>query len=129
IERLGEHSQIRVLGAMTHFACADDMDLGHAQRQLACFKEFREQAGPQFLYAAANSAALVAMPASHFDWVRPGIMLYGSSPFAHRTAKEFGLRPVMTLESGLMSVRELSAGDTVGYGAAWQASGAARMGV
>jgi alanine racemase len=63
-----------------------------------------------------NSAGILAFPASRADWVRPGIMLYGSSPFTGRLAAELDLRPVMTLRTSLISVRRLRRGDRVGYG-------------
>src|SRR5690606_41150302 len=66
-------------------------------------------------FAAANSAALVAIPEARLDWARPGIMLYGCSPFAHRSAAEIGLKPVMSLQSALIAVRDLKDGDFVGY--------------
>ncbi len=129
VARLRTLPNVRVLGAMTHFACADDPDLTHAQRQLDCLLRWRELAGPGLSYAAANSAALIALPDARLDWVRPGIMLYGSSPFPHISADELGLRPVMHLQSALLATRDLKAGDTVGYGAAWRATGPSRMGV
>ncbi len=129
LARLRTLEHVRVLGVMTHFACADEPDLDHAQRQLDCLLRWREQAGPGLWYAAANSAALVALPDARLDWVRPGIMLYGGSPFPHISADELGLRPVMHLQSALIATRQLVAGDTVGYGAAWRATGPSRMGV
>ena len=68
----------------------------------------------------ANSAAVLAWPESHADWVRPGIMLYGSSPFM--TGDVPGLLPAMTFEAEVIAVREIPAGDSVGYGARWTAS-------
>jgi alanine racemase len=77
----------------------------------------------------ANSAAILRHPETHADWVRPGIMLYGCSPFPGRTGAEEGLRAAMTLESRIIAVQELKAGDTVGYGGAFQAGRAMRIGV
>jgi alanine racemase len=78
----------------------------------------------------ANSATVLRFPEALGDWVRPGIMLYGSSPFpAIKSAAELDLRPVMTLESELIAVRELMAGDTVGYGSSFIAGEAMRVGV
>ena len=68
----------------------------------------------------ANSAAIIAFPDAHYDWVRPGIMLYGISPLADTTASELDLQPVMTLKSRLIAVNHLLQGDPVGYGATWQ---------
>jgi alanine racemase len=80
-------------------------------------------------HCLANSAALLRYPETHGDWARPGIMLYGVSPFAGETGPDIGLRPVMTLESRLIAVRELVPGETVGYGAVYTASSRVRIGV
>ena len=129
LESLRAMPQVKVLGVMTHFACADIEDLEPAQRQLERLLTFRQGTGAGLQFAAANSAALVAIPEARLDWARPGIMLYGCSPFAHRSAAEIGLKPVMSLKSALIAVRDLKAGDFVGYGALWQAKADARMGV
>jgi len=65
----------------------------------------------------------------HADWVRPGIMLYGCSPFSDESAEKLGLKPVMTLSSELIAVRSLSAGDSVGYGCTFTANGPMRIGI
>ena len=111
---------------MTHFADADE------ERGIAAqFARFREMAGGRPLpVTLANSAALLRFPESVGDWVRPGIMLYGASPFpAMKSAVELELMPVMTLESELIAVRRLAPGDEVGYGGAFVASDAMRIGV
>ena len=77
----------------------------------------------------ANSAGLIAWPETRADWVRPGIMLYGISPFADSTGAELGLRPAMTLETRVISVKSLEAGDRVGYGGTWTAARTARIAV
>ena len=64
----------------------------------------------------ANSAAIMRLPKSHFDIVRPGIMLYGSSPFKETTATELGLKPVMQFESMLIDIKEVKEGEAIGYG-------------
>jgi alanine racemase len=111
---------------MTHFADADEARGIESQLQ-----RFRAMTGGRALPASlANSAALLRFPDAVGDWVRPGIMLYGSSPFpAMRTAVELGLLPVMTLESELIAVRELAPGDTVGYGSSFVAERAMRVGI
>jgi len=129
LERLQAMPQVRVMGAMTHFACADSENLASARSQLERLLTFREGPGAGLQFAAANSAALVAIPEARLDWARPGIMLYGCSPFPHRTAADIGLKPVMALKSALIAVRDLKAGDLVGYGALWEAKADARMGV
>lgn len=77
----------------------------------------------------ANSAAIFDYPQTHRDWVRPGIMLYGASPFAGRSAAELGLKPAMTLESALIGVQEIAAGERVGYAGTFTADKPMRIGV
>lgn len=101
-------------GVMTHFACADEEDLQHARHQLERFQALDIPSG--MAKSAANSAALFALPDAHFDWVRPGLALYGMSPFAHHSAEALGLRPVMTLMSEILATRFLAKGESAGYG-------------
>ena len=68
----------------------------------------------------ANSAGLIGLPESRLQWVRPGIMLYGSSPMLGQTADELQLKPVMNFEARLISVQQLKKGDAIGYGSTWQ---------
>ena len=75
------------------------------------------------------SSGILCLPDAHYDFVRPGIMLYGSSSVAGRSAAELGLRPVMTLRARLLSVRAVKAGEAVGYGATWRFPRDTRMGV
>ncbi|MFS2225597.1 catabolic alanine racemase DadX [Pantoea sp. B65] len=78
----------------------------------------------------ANSAATLWHPHTHFDWVRPGIVLYGASPSGQwQDIAGSGLRPVMTLNSEIIAIQPLQAGDCVGYGARYQAQGQQRIGV
>ncbi|HUW50511.1 MAG TPA: alanine racemase, partial [Sulfuricella sp.] len=86
-------------------------------------------AGREMPRSMANSAAILRHPAAHGDWVRPGIMLYGSSPFADESAQSLGLKPVMTLRSRIIAVQELDAGDAVGYGATYRAAKPMRVGI
>lgn len=76
-----------------------------------------------------NSAAILTQPSNKTDWVRPGLMLYGMSPFPDQLASTFNLRPVMTLKASLIAVRELAIGDCVGYGSTFKAPQPMRMGV
>ncbi|MFN3883550.1 MAG: alanine racemase [Rhodocyclaceae bacterium] len=110
---------------MTHFA---DADGPHGiDWQLARFHAMT--AGMSETTSLGNSATILRFPESMGDWGRPGIMLYGGSPFADRTAEEFGLRPVMTLQSEIIAVQRLAAGDSVGYGCAFTADEPMRVGV
>ena len=123
--QLKSHASIRDVTLMTHFASADK-PAGVAD-QLASFNNL---AAPYSMpRSLANSAALLRYPASHGDWVRPGIMLFGSSPFEETTAQDLGLRPVMTLASEIISVSEIRAGERVGYGGMFCADRNMRIGV
>jgi alanine racemase len=113
------------LTLMTHFACADDAR--GVDWQLEVFR--RATAGLDLPLSLANSAALLRYPHAAPGWARLGIMLYGASPFAEESAQLIGLQPAMTLESRLIAVHELRAGESVGYGALFRARDAMRMGV
>ncbi len=110
---------------MTHFATADD-ERGIAD-QLAQFASATD--GVRGEHCMANSAAILRYPQAHADWVRPGIMLYGASPFADQTAAALDLRPVMTLKSKLIAVQSVSAGEAVGYGRTFVAEQAMTVGI
>jgi len=124
LEKLKAHRAVREVTLMTHFAQADEA-AGIAQQQAL----FEQLAAPyRSPRSLANSAALLRHPQAHGDWVRPGIMLYGSSPFADTSAQQLGLRPVMTLSSEIISIQNLKAGEAVGYGATFRAERAMRIG-
>lgn len=112
---------------MTHLASADDQTDSFTPDQIRRFLD--ATAGLEGERTIANSAGVLAWPDSHSDWVRPGIMLYGVSPFAGRTGGDLGLRPVMTLASELIAVKTVPAGGRVGYGGVWTASRETRIGV
>jgi alanine racemase len=112
---------------MTHLACADEPEETVTRSQLAAFAgAVADLPGDR---SAANSAAILAYPESHMDWVRPGIMLYGVSPFEGRCGADLGLRPVMSLSSPLIAVKDVPAGGRVGYGGTWTADRATRIGI
>jgi alanine racemase len=112
---------------VTHLACADEVDDPRTSSQLRTFEELT--AGRGGARSIANSAGLFAWPASRADWVRPGIALYGVSPFPAGTGRELGLRPAMTLRTQVIAVREVRPGETVGYGGTWRASRPTRIAV
>lgn len=99
---------------MTHLACADDRADGNTQKQLERFNA--ATAGLLGECSIANSAAILGFPQTHADWIRPGIMLYGSSPFIGESASSLDLRPVMTLKAPLISIKQYAQGDAIGYG-------------
>ncbi len=125
LEALRANAAVGAVTLLTHFAQADDAR-GVAW-QLDVLNRLPGIEG--LSRSLANSAALLRYPETHADWARPGIMLYGVSPFAGQTGAELGLRPAMTLESRIIAVRELEPGETVGYGGVYTAKRRARIGV
>jgi len=124
LEKLKTHPAVRDITLMTHFANADETAGVAAQLEV-----FNTLAAPyRMARSLANSAALLRYPETHVDWVRPGIMLYGASPFAEISAQQLGLKPVMTLQSEIISVRELKSGERVGYGGSYGAESSMRIG-
>ncbi|MBX3703847.1 MAG: alanine racemase [Steroidobacteraceae bacterium] len=111
----------------THLAESEARGNAHTRAQLACFAE--ATTGLPGERSIANSAGLIAWPEARADWVRPGIMLYGISPFPDSTGAALGLRPVMRFETRVIAVKDLAAGDRVGYGGAWAATGPARIAI
>jgi alanine racemase len=125
--RLRGHPAVRAITLMTHFADADGP--GGIAGQLAVFEAACKPLG-RLPRSLANSAALLRYPdETRGDWVRPGIMLYGCSPFAERSAESLGLRPVMTLASEIIALQRLRPGDRVGYGGTYAASGELTIGI
>ena len=123
---LGASPCVAGISLMTHFADADG-ERG-IEEQWARFCRLRGDSG--LPACVANSAALLRFPQTAGDWVRPGVMLYGSSPYPDQeSAEALGLLPAMTLESELIATRELQAGDRVGYGGIFTAEGPMRIGI
>ncbi len=102
---------------MTHLANADDLSDPATARQLQVFRELVREFGTDA--CSANSGGVLGWKESHTEWVRPGIMLYGVSPFLNRTAEDDGLLPVMTLRSRVIAVNHYRKGDGIGYGGSW----------
>jgi alanine racemase len=130
MDQLRRHRAVREIALMTHFATADE-SRGIAE-PLALFNDLA--ASYRVARSLANSATLLRYPKAHGDWVRPGIMLYGASPFAPElgtqfSAQELGLKPAMTLSSRIIATQELRAGDEVGYGAMYRAEHNMRIGI
>lgn len=117
-QKLVEHPGVEAVGQMTHLASADQPDHPITRRQLRLFAE--AGAGLSGKKSIANSAGILGWPDSHADVVRPGIMLYGVSPFIGGRAVEYSLRPVMTFRSQLIAVNRIKKGETVGYGGTWR---------
>jgi alanine racemase len=119
-QTLKSYPSVGVVTLASHFACADDKNHPKNQEQMQIFKKIaKDFPGPKSL---ANSAAIFNFPESHYDIVRPGISLYGASPFQNISAVNLNLKPVMTLISHVMSVRTMPKGSTFGYGARFQSA-------
>ena len=112
-------TQPREVRLLTHLARADERDAAATLQQLARFDALTR--GVALARSIGNSAAILGTSAAHGDWVRPGIALYGVSPFADASAQSFGLAPVMSLETTVIATRRVARGEAVGYGAAWRA--------
>lgn len=124
--RLRGAAQVAELNLISHFACADLRGHSLNDVQLETFLNLLELDFDQ--RSLANSAAVLTLPASHMDWLRPGIMLYGASPFADLSAADLGLKPAMSLSAQLIAVRDIAEGESVGYGATWEAGRPSRIG-
>lgn len=125
IELVKASPKVEQITLMTHFATADET-LGIDWQ----WGRFLDKAGLTGLpISAANSAAFLCYPETRQDWVRLGIMLYGASPFADRTAADLDLKPVMTLQSEIIAVQHLKAGEGAGYGVTYMAEEAIRLGI
>ena len=107
------------VGVMSHFASADEVGDSRNQQQLDLISTFAKEY--ELEISMANSAALLSLPDSHANWVRPGLMLYGISPFDDQSAAELGLKPVMKLCSKIIATQILKEGDQVGYSGTWLA--------
>ncbi len=125
LRALRSNPGVKQIALMTHFADADGTS--GVEWQTAVIDRLAN--GLDLLRSLANSAAVFRFPETHADWVRPGIMLYGCSPFAEQSGTELGLVPAMTLESRIIAVQQLRRGDVVGYGKLFVADRDTRIGV
>lgn len=127
-QQLKQHPAIQPdIWLMSHFSCADELDNAMTAKQIHCFDQHTAMlSAPKTL---ANSAAILGWPDSHRDWVRPGIMLYGSSPVNRMTVQDYDLQATMTLSAPLIAIHTLKKGDAVGYGATWICPEDTRVGV
>jgi alanine racemase len=128
------HASLSALGAVqspvnlfTHLASADEPELSTTAEQLSRFAAAtRSLAGERSI---ANSAGMLSFAEAQGDWVRPGLLLYGVSPIAGAIGADYGLKPVMTLRSQVIAVKDLAAGERVGYGGDWTAARPTRLAV
>lgn len=116
---------VEVQAVCTHLACADEPDNAMTNRQLDAFAACTRNV--DLPKSIANSAGILAWPSSHADWNRPGFMLYGASPFATDLEAARALRPAMSFLAEIIAVRDIGAGQTVGYGGRWTAPQATKI--
>lgn len=125
--QLRESANVGNILIMTHLATADDPSNQMAHNQIATF--YRAAKRMRQPMSLANSAAILAWPNAHADVIRPGIMLYGSSPFDNLSSTQLGLKPVMSFTSQVMAIHQLEPGMSVGYGCRWRAKGQSTIAV
>ena len=125
--RLAGCAAVGTLRLLTHLASAENAGGLETKLQL---DRFRALSGPLRLErSSANSAGVIAWPDAHGEWVRPGLMLYGASPFADRSAADLGLLPAMTFATQVIAVRNVEAGEAIGYNGIWRAKRRSRIAV
>lgn len=126
-QRLVNAPQVTALHLMSHFATADAQDASYFNRQMAALQALAAELNAPL--CLANSPATLAWPAAHGNWNRPGVMLYGSDPLEVANDITQQLRPVMSLRSEIMALRELAVGEQVGYGGRWKAKRPSKIAV
>lgn len=116
-EQLRQINNISKIRLMTHFANADMLDDIKMEKQRHCFEKITQKY-PECECSAANSAASIAYSKTLYDWVRPGLCLYGVSPFqSHQSHPDLtDFKPVMSVHAPIISIKEMVKGDTIGYG-------------
>lgn len=125
-EQLRKVANVGQLTLMAHFADAEQPD--GLREPLKLIEQAAE--GLNCARSLSNSAATLWHPEAHYDWVRPGIILYGASPSGHWCdIANSGLRPVMSLHSEIIGIQNLKPGDSVGYGSRYRTSSEQRIGI
>lgn len=123
IEKIHELRHLRIQGMFTHFACADMRDKTHVGHQIEKFHQMidgvRQREIPVEIFHCSNSASIMELPSEHMNLVRAGIILYGLYPSNEMEEKRLPLKPVMSLYSHIVHVKEVPEGVTVGYGATY----------
>ena len=109
---------IKDISFMSHFIASENKETSSCITQLMKFKKITKNLDNQ--KSIANSAAIMSYPKSHLDWVRPGLMLYGGTPFMEKNSKEFNLKPVMNLCARIIAIKEIKQGQGVGYNHIWK---------
>ncbi|MDY3199198.1 MAG: alanine racemase [Pseudomonadaceae bacterium] len=116
------------LTSITHFSRADEPDTGRTEQQLEVVRNATSSLEGLSM-SLCNSAGVLAWPQAHGDWVRPGIMLYGSSPFGFPQPQAGQLQPVMQLESKIIAVHQVASGEPIGYGSRYLTTRPSRIGL
>ncbi len=124
--RLAALPHVDEIVLMSHFACADDLQGNATQAQIDLFRQ--HTVGIDARHSLANSPATLGWPPARTDWLRPGLMLYGASPFEEPHPEADRLQPAMSLRSEVIAVRDIEPGESVGYGASWTADRVTRVG-
>ncbi|MCV6591251.1 MAG: alanine racemase [Marinobacterium sp.] len=125
-DRLTALPQVKEVVLMSHFACADELDNDTTVRQIEAFR--KAAADIEAPVSLSNSPATLGWPEAHQDILRPGLMLYGASPYVCDNAESVRLQPAMSLLSEVIAVREIEADESVGYAATWTAEKTSRIG-
>jgi len=125
LTRIQASDAFELVALMTHLACADAASADHTEQQLKVFDEWTKK-WVGYERHAANSSAVAGYPAAHYDWVRPGLALYGVEPIK---ARKLGLQPVMRWVTNIEHCRRIKRGESVGYGARWRAARESHIGI
>jgi alanine racemase len=126
-EKLRACAAVGSLRLLTHLASAENAGGLETKLQL---DRFRALSSPlRVERSIANSAGIIAWPDAHAEWIRPGLMLYGASPFADRAATDLGLLPAMTFTTQVIAVRNVAANEAIGYNGVWRAKRRSRIAV
>jgi alanine racemase len=131
-QRLRTNRNVKDIVLMSHFARADELDQPYTEKQLEVIQTIHG-AYPAAI-SLCNSPAILGWPQVRqihqpADWIRPGIMLYGASPFEHPQDLAAQLKPVMRLTSRIIAIRDLPTGEPIGYGARFVCGRPTRVGV
>lgn len=125
--QLQASGKVTSLTRMTHFARADEPETGRTEQQLEAFEQ--ATLGLEGASSLCNSAGVLAWPQAHGDWIRPGIMLYGASPFGFPQPQASQLQPVMQLDSRVIAVHQIAASEPIGYGSRFVTGRPSRIGL
>lgn len=117
LEKIKNTKHINLLGVMSHFSDADNVVNPKTSNQIALFDDLQTKYfnSKSIATSLANSAGVFAYPEAHKDWVRPGLALYGVSPFIGKTGVDHGLLPAMSLTTEIIAISEVRKGEQIGY--------------